>query len=270
MAVLDGISGLTGCGSLSRQLLSSYGGAFYTLAGGNNIDRVHDQLGSPASYWLAQGSVDFPQLSTAGPNSRAAAQIDDGDQDGRLQATSSGGSALPISNFVIASTGYSIVSLIASSYPTDSPNAFNNTAVWCDASNFLGMHLRATGPTAQAYNWDGNEDQATVTAAATGTVMTLEWRHESGNLYNRIDGGSWSSPTASGDTTTLTGNTRVGDFNFNGYIFEWAFFNSIPSTTDQDNIAQNFYDWLTAAESAWSPIAILNTVIKRKWRAIGY
>lgn len=245
MAILDGkTTGLTFAGSMSRKLLDAYGGAFYTLSGGSNVDTLNGQSGATVATFKA-AATNFPQLATAGPETLEAIQMLG---DDFMSGRDSGGTAIAMSNLISASANYWIISFIVNSYDTNSANSYDNQALWIDNGEFAGCTMKSV-PTILNYNWDGSDDHADVGGEATGTVMTIEGRHESGNIYIRKNAGSWSSPTASGDTTTLTnpvflgGRTLAKDFI--GYIFEVVFYSAVPSSGDMDAIAADFYAWVS-------------------------
>jgi hypothetical protein len=72
----------------------------------------------------------------------------------------------------------------------------------------MGLFLKQTNPTAQFYNWDGNEDKAQVDFT-TGTWMLLECIHSGGTLFIRSNNGTQQT-ASSGNTTGMTGNFRIG------------------------------------------------------------
>jgi len=98
-----------------------------------------------------------------------------------------------------------------------------------------------------AYNYDGNADYAVVDGSVVlGQVHVAEWKHEGGNLLCRIDKGSWTS-IPSGNTSNRNGGIRLGRGYvnyFDGKIFEAVAFSSVPSSTDQDLIAEDLFDWV--------------------------
>jgi hypothetical protein len=235
--LLDGI-GPTGAWSMSRKLLSNYAGAFYTDAGGGAISAWLDQSGSSRN--LSQGtSGSRPSAATAGGKSRACADFD-GTDDLLTGAT--------MSNFIAAGTGYLVVSALADVISTDvtsANNGYQNDGIISDDGANVGILLRSTGPLAIANNFDGNSDDTGTVATTTGAVHVYEWRHEGGNLYLRVDGGTEAS-VASGNTT-LTASMIVGrnysNQYFDGKVFEAAAFNVVPSLSQRDALVSNMLAW---------------------------
>jgi hypothetical protein len=239
---LDGISGVTTAVSASRNLLTAYGGSYYNLTSGK-VDTAYDQSGAARN--LTQTiAANRPAVISAGPNSRDAFDFNQTNQQQLI--------GVAISNLITASAGYVIIGFIVDTIATNSATIYQNNAVWGDAGGFVGTYLKSA-PTASAFNWDGNADVAPSAGAAiaTGTAYVIEWRHESGNLYQRINGGSWSAATVSGNTSTLTGLLHLGagagsTSYLDGKIFECITFNTVPSTTVQDTLAGNMKNWVGA------------------------
>ncbi|WP_394889552.1 Ig domain-containing protein [Mesorhizobium sp. AaZ16] len=231
--ILDGLSP-TGAWSMSRDLLTAFaGGSRYTDVSGA-VSSWNDQSGS--SRHMAQATAgNRPLVATAGPNSRACADFD-GTDDILV-------SSIAISNFISASAGYLVVSFLADTITANSGDAWSNHAIIEDFGQFLGLQLRNTGSpdTISAYNWDGNADVATRVEINAGTAYVAEWRHEGGNLYVRVNGGTESS-VASGNTSSLTGQLRFGGASawLDGKIFEVATFSTVPSSGDRDAIVADF------------------------------
>lgn len=229
----------TGAWSFSRQLLSSYSGnagAFYLLNSGA-IRTLYDQSGSNRD--MSQGSPSArPVLGTGGSNNRVC-----GDFDGTNDGLASTGFAL--STFISASSGYMIASIVIDSFPTNSASSFNNSVVLLDTGKFAGMTVRS-GNIFYAYNWDGNEDKAQGTTNVS-TSYVVEWRHESGTLYQRVNGAGETS-VASGNTSTLTGTLDMGGLAgnqpFDGRICEALTFSSIPAQSNRDILAANMLSWI--------------------------
>lgn len=88
---------------------------------------------------------------------------------------------------------------------------YNNDALWADDASFIGTHLSSGTPAVEAYNWDGEEDHASVTIA-TGTNYVQIWRLIAPTislLYNYLN---TSTPVTIGSATnsSLAGKLRVG------------------------------------------------------------
>ena len=235
----DGFTGLTGAWSLSRDLLTSFTGDRYTL-NGSDVSSLNDQSGN--ARHLAQGNAGLqPPTVAAGANSRTAIDFVPASTDSLVGAA--------ISNFISNSTGYIICSGIVDAFNSAAPPHFGDEAFFVDSGGFMGWHFVST-PAGSAYNWDGNSDvMASPHAMAVGDEVVVEWKHESGTLYSRLNRGTWLS-VASGNTTTMTGTFQIGkssgsvwaDYKF----FEMACFSSIPTESQQDAAAADFMSWIGA------------------------
>lgn len=237
---LDGLAGLTGAWSLSRDLITSFvGGSRYTL-NGSNVSSLNDQSGN--SRHLAQGGAGSqPPTATAGANSRIAIDFVPASTDSLVGAA--------ISSFITNSAGYIICSGIVDAFNSAAPPHFGDEAFFADSGGFIGWHVVST-PAGSAYNWDGDSDvMATPHAMVAGDEVVVEWKHEGGTLYSRLNGGEWLSKT-SGNTTTMTGTLQIGkssgavwgDYKF----FEMACFSAVPSTAEQDALSADFMAWIGA------------------------
>jgi hypothetical protein len=228
--------------SLSRDLLSSFSGNSRFTNSSGAVSQLNDQSGNARN--ASQGTAaNRPTVSTAGPNSRTCA-----DFDGTNDALDAAGVAL--SQLIAAGSGFFIASVLIDTFPTDNATSYGNSGVFMDAGVFAGLTLRSNGgsPLAYAYNWDGNEDKAQASIAAS-TAYVLTWRHEGGNLYVGVNGVE-SAATASGNTQTLTGQLRVGYSGagafMDGKLFECAFFSTVPSSGDRTTLIDNFKNWIGA------------------------
>ncbi|OBQ68904.1 hypothetical protein EFV37_29140 [Mesorhizobium loti] len=237
---LDGLSPTLAC-SLSRDLLSTYaGGARFTNSSGA-VSLLNDQSGASRNF--AQGtSANRPTVSTAGPNSRQCA-----DYDGVNDALDG---AFALSTIIANNAGFVIASVLIDTFPTDSATKYSNSGVFMDAALYAGMTLRSNGgsPLVYAYNYDGTEDYAQASVAAS-TAYVLTWRHEGGNLYIGVNGVE-SAATATGNTQVMTGQMRLGYAGsgafMDGKLFEFAAFSTVPSSGDRATIINNFKSWIGA------------------------
>lgn len=221
---LDGLSP-TAAWSLSRNLLSAYGGSRYSDVSGA-ITQLTDQTGNARNLTDNATVGHRPTLTTAGPNSRACAGF-----NGSSNFLTSG-VAVPLSSFISASTGVMLVSCIINAITLNNGTTYLNDWLLADAGQFAGMFLRNTGGgTAYAYNWDGNDDHATATGVALSTPCVLSWRHESGNIFMGVNGVETS--IASGNTQTLTNGITMGGAGVQFatvQVFEAATFSTVPAT----------------------------------------
>lgn len=238
---LDGFSP-TGAWSMSRDLLSAFaGGSRYTDSSGA-VSSLNDQSGNTRHLTDAGTAARRPTVATGGPNSRTCADFD-GSTDFLTGAA--------ISNFISNSAGYMIVSWLADAITLNVAQSYNNHLILGDAGQFMGLYLRDTGSpdTVYGFNWDGNEDRGVDATIAVSTAYVTEWRHDGGNVYVRVNGGTWQS-AASGNTSTMTNALLLGGRNgaqqFNGKIFEAAVFSTVPGSTDRDAFEADFRAWVGA------------------------
>jgi len=227
--ILDGTSP-TGAWSMFRDLLTSFvGGTRYTTATG--VNQLTDQSGN-ARHFSQSGGVSQPVVTTAGPLSRTCADFDGVNH--LLQTT-----GFTLADFISASSGYVIVSFIADAITTSAPNIYNNSSVFADGSGYVGVFMKTPNVIA-SYNWDGSEKSTTATIT-TATPYIVEWRHDTGNLYIRINGGTETS-IASGNTSVLTGVLLLAGGNSRGNIkvFELATWSTVPSLATRDAIVADF------------------------------
>jgi hypothetical protein len=233
---LDGLSP-SGAWSVSRDLLTAYiGGSRYTDSSG--ISPLNDQSGNARN--LTAGAGVKPALATAGPNSRACADFD-GTNDVLTGAA--------LSTFISNTTGYMVVSFIADAISANDAAAYyNNHGVM--GTLYAGLYLRDTTgspDTLVAANYDANPgDVANRADIVIGTACVAEWRHEGGNLYCRVNGGTEAS-VASGDTQSLADAFNLG-LGYTTYanikVFEAAIFATVPGSNDRDTIVADMMDWI--------------------------
>jgi hypothetical protein len=236
---LDGTSP-TAAWSMSRDLLTSFaGGTRYTTATG--VNSLNDQSGNGRHMTQATAGSQ-PSVTTAGPNSRTCADFDGDFLEGAA-----------ISNFIAAGAGYMIVSVLFDAIATTGSPTYAADAIMADTGGYAGI-FAGDGPTpftVNAYNYDGNQDYASgSTSIVVATAYVIEWKHESGTLYCRVNGGTWGS-TGSGDTQSLGNALRLGHgyasaASLNGKIFEAATWSTVPSGATQDAIVNSFKTWIGA------------------------
>lgn len=227
----------TGAWSMSRNLLSAYGGSLYADTSGA-ITTFYDQSGSARNATDGGTAARRPAVSTAGPNSRACADFD-GSSD-YLEGSD-------MDNHVLVGTAYIILSAIfdvISEAVTVNFATVGHTPI-SDASGKLGVYACNDAGTDKIYaaNYvSGASDTRTSQNGTEGTAYVIELRHESGTLYLRINGGTETS-IASGNTSANLGNLRMGyrgNAYFDGKLFEMATFNTIPSSNQRDKLMAMF------------------------------
>lgn len=237
---LDGTTP-TGAWSLSRALRSAYGGAFYTIDTG--IDRIYDQSGNAYDFTNATDASQ-PALVTAGPNSRAAADFS---SDALFGTTSS--------NLINVGDHYMIMSLLVDAVNLNSATLSTNDIVLGFPGTTTprkGIMLRNSGTPKRIYglcnggagNLGAARDEVTL-----GTALVVEYRQEGGTLYCRVNGGTETSQAA-GDSFALNtngcwiGGRGASDQFFDGKIFEFATFKTIPNSGARDALVADMKAWV--------------------------
>lgn len=243
--VLDSVSGVTSAHSASRYLLSAFSPTDkYTLTTGK-VSQIADQTGN--SRHLNQGSANpRPIIEAAGTWSRDSFSFDGTDDNI--------GGTTQLSVLMSNSTGYIICSFVLDAVSTNAANIYDNDAVFSDSGNFVGVFLKnnAGAVTLAGYNWDGNADSPTAHSVTIGTAYVVEWRHEGGTFYTRVNKGAWNS-VASGNTSTMTGGIILGAEVSGGVqnftdmkIVDFATLSTVPDDTTKDSLATNFMAYIGA------------------------
>jgi hypothetical protein len=198
---LDTVSSVTGAWSLSRDMLTAFaGGTRYTKTG-TAIITLEDQSGNNRDFTDAGFVQRRPTETTAFPASVLCA-----DFSGVSTMTMAN---VALSNFISASSGAVVVSVIVDAISSNVTPSYSNDAIIADGSVYMGLYARnLSGVTFYAFNWDGSED-APATPGAVGTAYVLMWRHDGGNIYVSVNGGTEVS-VASGNTQVLTGLLLLG------------------------------------------------------------
>jgi hypothetical protein len=92
---------------------------------------------------------------------------------------------------------------------TNSGTVYNNNQIMGDSAQYFSTgYVRNTANVIGAYNWDGTQDETNQALTAPATTVLQQW-HQGGNLSLALNGGSVTS-VASGNTTSLSGNVRLG------------------------------------------------------------
>lgn len=236
---LDGLANLTGAWSLSRDLLTSFAGNPRYTASSGEVSAINDQTGN-ARHFTQGTSALRPVLDTAA---------------GKVCATFDGSddymNGVAISNLITGANGYIIASCIPLTLDTNNTtNYFYNDVLFCDHGGYMGTFMLSTGE-CRAYNYSGGTQYAVsgTGAASVNNPLVMEWRHESGNIYLRVNGGTWFS-AASGNTDALSGLARIGT-TYSGAVYthlkwcEMASFSAAPVEADRNKIAASFLSWLS-------------------------
>lgn len=234
--------------SRSRALVPTYTGPFDSVIFGN-VDILYDQSGFGRNL-TAIASIARPIATTSGPNSRECCDFSPSSpSSGHLLDSDA---ADPVSELISASAGYIVASIRPDVITQDSNTASSNATIFSFGSLRGGLTLR-TGGIFYAYNFDGNEDKAASAAGAVpigGNPCVIEWRHEGGNIYQRVNGANETS-VASGNSSDLTGVLRMGGNSltgtfFNGKIFEAMIYSTVPTQAERDAIVQDLMIWVGA------------------------
>jgi hypothetical protein len=233
---LDGLSGVTGAWSAGRKLLTAYtanGGAFYHLTS-SAVDTWYDQSGNARD--LLQPTSGFrPTITTAGANSRAAL----------LCAGASYLNNVALSNFITASDGYFVTTLITDRTSSNAANLYNNDAPFGDSAGYVAVNIKAGS--IYAYNYHSGVTSVG-TPISTATTYVVEWLHTGGNLTLRINGGT-PLTVASGTTDSLAGvlNCCNGtSANLYGKLFELIAFSTVPASGIRDALVANMQSYYGA------------------------
>jgi hypothetical protein len=243
-ALLDPYTtGLTGAWSLSRNLLTSFVSARYSDTSGA-INSVTNQAGP--NLTLSNTSTLRPTLATGGASGRACADFD-GVNDS-LKTTGAAGHQL--ANLITNSNGWIAVSCIVDVIDANNATVYANDCVIGDSGGFMGLFLKTLNGL-HVYNFDTNVD-TTSTTIATATPYVLEWRHEGGTVYCRVNGGTEVS-VASGNTGTMTGRFCIGSTQvvedgtrqLNGQVFDIVAYNATPAVGNRNIIVANMLAWIS-------------------------
>jgi hypothetical protein len=220
---LDGVSGVTGAYSPSRDLLTSFIGNARETNSGGVYDTWVDQTGNNRTF--SSSSTARPTMGTAGPNSIACGDFD-GTND-RLDATSR-------SSFMSTTAGYMIVSFVADAIAQNNANFYENVPVIGDASGWMGIYLKNTAgspETVQCSNFGGSANDAAV--ITLGTVYVVEWWIAGGNLFRCVNNGtpaSVSTVAIGGDGAMGLGHAYSGVSVFlDGKVFEVGICSAVPA-----------------------------------------
>lgn len=231
--------------SASRYLITTWvGNNKYTVVSG--VDSFKDQTGHNLPLEQS-GSSNQPLITTAGPNNKTCLDFDG------VDSFLAGPNIL--SDYITNSAGYMIISFIADTITLNSASPHVNHKLIGDQGGYAGMFLKDDGTPKSGYAYNDGVSANVAPSLPAGNVSVatpyvMEWRHEGGNLYCRINAGSWSAATASTNTDTMTFAMQMGGGSilakFDGQIFECATWKSIPSSGNQDIIAAGFKSWIGA------------------------
>jgi hypothetical protein len=139
------------------------------------------------------------------------------------------------SNYLSASAKTMMLILKISSVVSNNASTYNNCHLIGDGQvNFVGLYAAASPDRIMAYNWDGSDDHADANQAQ-GAFIVVQYRHGSGSLQIRVNGGSWTS-VSSGSTTNLSNQLRVGVSNGGADYIHAVGYNVALSDDDADSL----------------------------------
>lgn len=223
--------------SLSRILISGYGGVFYTTDGSGDIDLLKDQTGN--GFDLKQGGTLTAPNTSFGTKGRTASLM-----TGSNWFSSQGYSAMD--DLITADEAYLIMTVAFDN--TVEPTTYAS-ALWRDSINVIGQNQQISSvgatPSIQSFNNDGATDSTTYLGTTNSASHVIEFLHTGGQLTTLIDGVA-SSSVSSGDTTNILnflywGQTFSRVLN-NGY-FELATFKNIPVELDRTHLRNDMLAW---------------------------
>ncbi len=229
----DGL-GATGSYSVSRKLDSSFVGDIYTADGLKRVTALYNQSVSGQDLILVTAPT-TPSVVCFDANPANALQFTSG------QILRSIG--FPFSDFVTATDGYIIATVQVTEVLNDCMLISSNWPL-----NPGGLFL-TTDPKVFAYN---NSIESVNAAITVDTAYVFEWRHESGQVYLRINGaGEINTGAGAMNGLTLSNPLNFGgqffSYGLTGYIWEAGFFSVIPNLAARDALVQDMGNWVGAA-----------------------
>lgn len=169
---------------------------------------------------------------------------------------------------IVDSTGggiYTILGMInVASSATGAAATYDDACILTDAGGNTGYaHTRdATGSlTVRAYNWDGNEDFASVTGVGYSAWRKITQDHDNTTLRIKSQGGAFATaasgaPSASG--SMLFGSNYAGAKFFAGDIAEIVLYDRVLTDPERDSIELYLFN-------KWTP----GGVTKRMFASLG-
>lgn len=187
--------------------------------------------------YSAADSTRSPVLKSTTPLLGSACLAFDGSNDSLYLATRDG-------SFVGNGTIFSVSAktILASFRCAVLPSSGNKQALFADSEfGHWGVYISNTAGTVSiiGQNDDGGVDTVTGDVVAADTNYVVAYRHDAGNIYISLNGGTESGPVASGNTSGFSGQgSRLsggGDNFFNGRIGQLITYNVGLSGTDLSN-----------------------------------
>lgn len=166
-----------------------------------------------------------------------------------LSATQTYSANRAASDFMTVNAFTMLVACYPESITLNEAASYNNHFLVGEAGNLAGISFKNVSGQRKAlfHNWDGNDDSIEFDINEN-TSYVFMFRHESGNIYASVNGGSESS-APSGSTTALSSALGIGQYPYyTGRIGEIAIYNAALSGADLSDAIQYFTDkWLAAA-----------------------
>jgi hypothetical protein len=228
--------GITGAYSVSRKVISTYGGAFYTLSGGL-VTQLNNQ---------ALTGVNLPQAAAGDgaplANQGARNQICLNFNGARLYSVPA------VTSFFTNAIGYFIASVIVSSIAGVAQD-YTAPGLFGDTGGYLGLYLDGAGSlkNLHGFNTDAAAEYTPLNSFGSfGVPFIAEWWHSAGQVGCSVNGN---------DTVTNSGNTGATTFavylgygysvGLVGYIFEALFSKVMPTPAQRVYMRQNLLSWVT-------------------------
>ena len=178
--------------------------------------------------------------------------------------TDKSGSQLNASTILSSSAFTVFVAYYATSIGGPAAPSYTTPGPFADSGGYWGLHNAniAGVESIAAYNYDGTGAYVTAPAPINATHVAM-MRHESGNLYLSVDGGSESS-TASGNTASLAQAVFMGrtvTAHWDGRIGEIAVYNVALTGADLSDAIAYFTDkWVVGGGGAFGWVGVSSLV----------
>lgn len=232
-----------GAYSVGRPLFSSFNGA--RIVGSGTVSSWINQKAGGAPAFDQATTAYQPTLVNAGPKNVPALDFIDG-APGTGNSMQSGFT----SNHIVAASGYIVVSFIADVIDANTTIYYNECLLGDSGAN-LGIYLKA-GDTINSYMSDGASKTSAV-AVTEGLPYVVEWRHEAGTLYLRVNGETETS-VAAGNTAGISSVFRIGSWqipptiasSLDGKIFEIVTFATVPTLAERNALVANMKSYVGA------------------------
>jgi hypothetical protein len=210
------------------------------------VFRWYDQSGN---NYIAQGRGSLPIVAVSGSIIT--------DFGGKLTCSfasvsyfdiiTSASTSVPLSDVIIPSEYTSFSVFKANVIPTTGI-VYDGVGVWADKDGYAGHYIYDNK--SAGYNWDSGLSFSEV-SIATSTAYLAESRHDSGEMYHKVNAGTESN-SPSGDTQVLTENVKIGagfttgsSRKLNGKISEIIVFPEVLTTIQRSALTTNINSFYT-------------------------